>query len=189
MTAQLATIKTSKNTSLYTYKYLFKWPMRETISLIDWGKRSWKASQMSLDGLTCQDQCLSKRYLGLHQNQISRRLYYSMRVQEKNYAAWRSVWIKQFLNELKIADFIDVYMLHKVHKINMILTKNVECQSRTKHIDVQHHYIRKLVAAGKHVIKWVCSANILINGFTKTLIVDNFWRYQSLLGLSIWDIQ
>ena len=101
------------------------------------------------------------------------------------HAARESVWIKRFLNELRIANPINAYTLHKNNKTSIILTKNAESQSRTKHIDVQHHYIRELVTDGELVVKWVCSANMLADGFTKALTVDNFRRHQSLLGLSI----
>ena len=55
------------------------------------------------------------------------------------HAARESVWIRQFLNELEVADPIDACILHGDNETSIILTKNAESQARTKHIDVQHH--------------------------------------------------
>lgn len=101
------------------------------------------------------------------------------------HAARESVWIKCFFNKLKIADPINACTLYKDNKASIILTKNVKSQSQTKHIDVQHYYIKELVTNGELVVKWICSTNMLANGFTKTLTVYNFRHYQSLLELSI----
>lgn len=77
------------------------------------------------------------------------------------HAARESGWIKRFLNELRISDPIKAYTLHGDNETSIILTKNAESQSRTKHIDVQHHYVRELVTDGDLVVEWVCSSNML----------------------------
>lgn len=62
------------------------------------------------------------------------------------HGARESVWIRRFLNELKVEAPIGACLLHGDNETSIILTKNAESQARTKHIDVQHHYIRELVA-------------------------------------------
>lgn len=69
------------------------------------------------------------------------------------YTVQENVSIKQFLNELRIADFIEACIFHGDNKISIILTKNVESQTRIKHINVQYHYVRKLVVNGELAIK------------------------------------
>lgn len=96
-----------------------------------------------------------------------------------------TIWIRHFLNELKIGDYNNVCTLHKNNKTSIFFTKNAESQSLTKYIDVQHYYIKKLVTNSKFMVKWVCSTKILANGFIKALTVDNFYCHRSLLGLSI----
>lgn len=61
-------------------------------------------------------------------------------------AAHESLWIRRFINELRVADTIGACVLHGDNETSIILTKNAESQARTKHIDVQHHYIQELVA-------------------------------------------
>ena len=69
----------------------------------------------------------------------------------------------------KLAQDSRCCILHGDNETSIILTKNAESQARTKHIDVQHLYIRKLVADGELVVKWVCSANMLADGFYESV--------------------
>ena len=100
------------------------------------------------------------------------------------HVARKSVWIQRFFNELSIAEPIGACILHGDNETSIILTKNAESQLRTKHINMQYHYIRELVADKKVVIRWICSASILANGFTKALGIDNFRCHRNLLGMS-----
>lgn len=69
------------------------------------------------------------------------------------HAACESVWIKRFLNKLGITDPIGAYLLYEDNKTSIILTKNAKSQARTKQIDLQHHYIQKLVTDKKVTIE------------------------------------
>lgn len=70
-----------------------------------------------------------------------------------SYATQKNVWIRQFFNKLKITDLIDAFVFHKDNKTSIKLITNVESQSKTKYINVQHYYIRELVAHSKLVVK------------------------------------
>lgn len=59
------------------------------------------------------------------------------------HAAREGVWIKRFINELSLE--ITGFCLKGDNEASLSLTKNPESQHRTKHIDVQYHYIRELV--------------------------------------------
>lgn len=54
------------------------------------------------------------------------------------------MWIRCFINKilLKIAHKIIVY---ENNKMSITFTKNIESQNCTKHSDIQHYYIRKLI--------------------------------------------
>lgn len=100
------------------------------------------------------------------------------------HAARESVWIRRFLKELRVEDPIGACILHGDNETSIILTKNAESQARTKHIDVQHHYIHELVTDKEVEVEWICSASMLADGFTKALSVANFRRHRDLLGLA-----
>lgn len=93
------------------------------------------------------------------------------------HTACERVWIKKFFNKLNIVNPINICIFHKDNKTNIILTKNAKSQANAKHINVQHHYICKLLANKKIIIKWICSANILASGFRKSLSIDKFCQY------------
>lgn len=104
------------------------------------------------------------------------------------YAAREAVWIRRFVNEManKLRlEVVEDLTLHGDNEMSITLTRNAESQHRTKHIDVQHHYIRELVNEGELTIGWVPSSGMLANGVTKALPTETFKRHRALLGMSI----
>lgn len=59
------------------------------------------------------------------------------------HAAREEVWIKKFINELGLET--TGLSLKSDNKASLSLIKNFESQHKTKHIDVQHHYVCELV--------------------------------------------
>lgn len=76
-------------------------------------------------------------------------------------------------------------ILHEDNKISIALIKNAESQYRTKHINVQHHYIKELVNEKKLTIEWVSGTKMLVDGMTKALPTKTFQKHQTLLRLAI----
>ena len=95
-----------------------------------------------------------------------------------------AVWIRRFINKMKLKVIEDL-MLYEDNKMSIALTKNAESQYRTKHIDVQHHYIKQLVNERELTIKWIPRSKILRNGMTKALLAEMFRKYQALLEMTI----
>lgn len=75
--------------------------------------------------------------------------------------------------------------LYGNNEMSIALTKNAESQHQTKHIDVQHHYIRELVNEGELTIKWIPGLDMLANGMTKTLPTETFWKHRAMLRIFI----
>ena len=68
-------------------------------------------------------------------------------------AARESVWIRRFINEMSL-ETVPKITLNGDNEMGITLTKNAESQHRTKHIDVQDHYIRELIDK-KRAHRWV----------------------------------
>ena len=100
------------------------------------------------------------------------------------HAAREAVWIRRFINEMEL-ETVEGLTLHGDNEMSISLTKNAESQHRTKHIDVQHHYVRELVNEGELTIKWVPSSEMLADGMTKALPTETFRRHWAMLGMSI----
>lgn len=63
-----------------------------------------------------------------------------------------AVWIQRFINQIELAT-VEKITLYGDNEMSIALTKNAESQQHTKHIDVQHHYIHKLIDEGELTIK------------------------------------
>lgn len=73
------------------------------------------------------------------------------------HAAREAVGTRRFINGLGL-EVVENVTLHDDNEMSTTLTKNVESQCRTKHIDVQDHHIKKLISEGKLTVVWVSSS-------------------------------
>ena len=64
------------------------------------------------------------------------------------------------------------------------LAKNPQYHAWTKHIAIQHHYVREVVKAGKIKIEYIPTNKMLANGLTKPLAGLAFLKFRTLLGLT-----
>ena len=80
-------------------------------------------------------------------------------------------------------DIVLEILLNSDNEMSITLIKNAESQHWTKHIDVQHHYIRELIDEEELTIAWVRSSEMLADGMTKALPTETFRRHQVQLGL------
>lgn len=63
------------------------------------------------------------------------------------------------------------------------LAKNPSDHSRTKHIDIQQHFVREKVAKEVIQLKYIPTGDMVTNGLTKPLARDPFVRFRDALGL------
>ena len=64
------------------------------------------------------------------------------------------------------------------------LTKNPEFHARTKHIDIQHHFVRKIVVSGLMTVQHCPTNDMIADGLTKPLQRVKFERFVKQLGLT-----
>ena len=63
------------------------------------------------------------------------------------------------------------------------ISKNSVLHSRTKHIEIRHHFIRDHVQKGDCVLEFVDTKNQLADIFTKPLNKDSIYNIRRELGL------
>ena len=63
------------------------------------------------------------------------------------------------------------------------LSKNPFQHSRTKHIEIRHHFIRDHVQNSDILLEYVCTDNQLADIFTKPLDETKFTKIRGELGL------
>jgi hypothetical protein len=85
-------------------------------------------------------------------------------------AAKEAMWIRNFINDLRIPGVqIDTVPLYIDNNSALKLTRNPEFHSRSKHIDVKHHFVREKVEEGLINTQRVNTKDNLADAFTKAL--------------------
>lgn len=99
-------------------------------------------------------------------------------------AAKEAIWLRQLLKELcPEDDAIYATILYADNQGAIALAKDAKFHARTKHIDIQHHWIREKIAAGDIELEYIETTRQIADGFTKPLPKDAFFRFRSALGL------
>jgi hypothetical protein len=86
-----------------------------------------------------------------------------------NQATRKVVWSRRLLNELGFAQK-EPTMIHIDSQGNITLIKNHVHHNKTKHIDIQHHYVRNVVVARKMLFVYYSIMNMWAYILTKCLL-------------------
>lgn len=92
------------------------------------------------------------------------------------------IWMKQMLSNYGMNSQTLLVYCENLSAIN--ISKNPVQHSRTKHIDIRHHFIRELVENKTVEIVYVTSEKQLADIFTKPLDLNSFLNLQKSIGLS-----
>ncbi|CAM8937455.1 unnamed protein product [Rhodiola kirilowii] len=95
------------------------------------------------------------------------------------------LWMKQMLEEYGVKQ--DVMTLYCENMSTISISKNLVQHSRTKHIDIRHHFIRELVEKKIITLTHVSIEKQLADIFTKALDNLQFETLRSSLGLCVID--
>ena len=66
----------------------------------------------------------------------------------------------------------------------LALVKNPHLHERSKHIDIQYHYIRDLEARKRIEISYIPTTDMIADGMTKPLGRVAFQRFKELMGMA-----
>ncbi|KAK2362227.1 hypothetical protein QL285_087305 [Trifolium repens] len=97
------------------------------------------------------------------------------------------LWMKQMLSEYNAEQDVLTLYCDETSAIN--ISKNPIQHSRTKHIDVRHHFIRDLVEDKVVTLEYVATDNQLADIFTKALDASKFETLRGKLGICLLDDQ
>ena len=93
------------------------------------------------------------------------------------------VWMKQLLKEYNVEQDVMTLYCDNMSAIN--ISKNLVQHSRTKHIDIRHHYIRDLVDDKVITLKHVDTEEQIADIFTKALDANQFEKLRGKLGICL----
>ena len=91
--------------------------------------------------------------------------------------------MKQMLKEYNVEQDVMTLYCDNMSAIN--ISKNPVQHSRTKHIDIRHHYIRDLVDDKVITLEHVATEEQVADIFTKALDANQFERLRGKLGICL----
>src|SRR6266487_1334761 len=93
------------------------------------------------------------------------------------------LWMKQMLKEYNVEQDVLTLYCDNLSAIN--ISKNPIQHSRTKHIDIRHHFIRDLVKDKVVTLEHVSTEEQLADIFTKALDANQFEKLRGKLGICL----
>ena len=105
--------------------------------------------------------------------------YYSM-----THALKEALWIRLFLT-LHSFPFPCPFPLLSDNQSACALANNSSITSRSKHIDIRHHFIRAHINDGTFCTNWVSTSDMPADIFTKPLAYPLFVKHRTSLGLVV----
>ena len=102
----------------------------------------------------------------------------------QTHAAKEAIWLKALIDQLNPENSSPMAtIIYGDNQGAIALAKNPQFHARTKHIDIQHHFIREKINEGKIELKYVPTAEQVADGLTKALCKDKFLAFRHALGL------
>jgi hypothetical protein len=98
-------------------------------------------------------------------------------------ATREAVWWRAFLSELGMPSTNTTTIIHSDSQGAIALSKNPEHHKRTKHIDIQHHYVREQVAAGSVVLPYISTEEMVADVLTKPLAAERHAKLAGEMGV------
>ena len=99
-------------------------------------------------------------------------------------AAKEQVWLNTVLNKLKpIINYIKTGLIYCNNKSAIDLSKNPEHHARSKHIDIQYHYVRDCIEKQLFKLQYISTNNQLADVLTKALDINSYKRFISKINL------
>lgn len=96
-------------------------------------------------------------------------------------AAQEAVWIRLLLQQLFELKEISPTIIKEDNQGCILLTKTTKHHSRTKHIDVRHHYIRSCIKENRVKVEYCPTKSMLADMFTKSLPSPLFFQHRAAL--------
>jgi hypothetical protein len=97
-------------------------------------------------------------------------------------ATKEAIWIRRLLGDLgHQQDFATT--IYEDNQGTIELAKNPVHHQRTKHIDIQHHFVREKIESGEIDLVYCPTGDQLADTLTKSLTREKFQHFFNKLGL------
>lgn len=97
-------------------------------------------------------------------------------------AAKEAVWLKSLLSQLTGDNqYLKSVVIYGDNQGAIALAQNPRFHARTKHIDIQNHYVRESIASKQVALKYIPTESQVADGLTKPLPRDSFQVFRKAL--------
>jgi len=98
-------------------------------------------------------------------------------------ATKEAIWMTKFMKELGYMKENKAMVIRCDNQGAISLTKNPMQHARTKHIDVQHHFVQKWVENGEVTFEYCLTEDMVADVLTKALPKEQHNKLISMFGL------
>ena len=102
------------------------------------------------------------------------------------HALKEQIWILRFLKEIGY-DASNQNIIYCDNQSAIALAHNPEHHARTKHIDIQYHFIRNCVENGTTRLEYCPTEDMVADGLTKALGPERQKKLARMMGMGTWQ--
>ena len=97
-------------------------------------------------------------------------------------ATQEAVWLRQLLSDFKFCQEEPI-VIKEDNQGTIAIARNPVSHSRTKHIDIKYHYVRKTVLDGHVTLEYCLTEQMIADLLTKPLPRNRFETLRNLMEL------
>ena len=102
------------------------------------------------------------------------------------HALKEQIWLLRFLREIGY-DISNQNLIYCDNQSAIALAHNPEHHARTKHIDIQYHFVRNCVEDGTTQLEYCPMEDMVADGLTKALGPERHRKLAKLMGMGVWQ--
>jgi len=96
------------------------------------------------------------------------------------------IWLLRFLREIGY-NIDDQNLIYCDNQSAIALAHNPQHHARTKHIDIQYHFVRNCVEDGTTRLEYCPTEDMLADGLTKALGPERHRKLAKMMGMGVWQ--
>lgn len=103
-------------------------------------------------------------------------------------AAKEAAWLRKLLTQLQYSgQDIEPTLIYGDNQSSLALAEDAKAHQRSKHVDIQYHYIRQQVQDKRVFLSYVETQQMVADGLTKPLTAAKHAIFIKMLGLEDWN--
>ena len=103
-------------------------------------------------------------------------------------AAKDAAWLRNLLTQLQYSgQDIEPTLIYGDNQSSLALAEDAKAHQRSKHVDIQYHYIRQQVQDKRVFLSYVETQQMVADGLTKPLTAAKHAIFIKMLGLEDWN--